>query len=148
MRIELVIATPAAASAVLRASTAATAASAFAHRTRFVDYQRAAQKILAIAILHGAVCLIVVTELGKPEASGIAGELVADDLYGIGVKAGPREPILKLCFASLVGKVAYKQFFQGHSFGPIHWQVVDCGLTPIRQARFHPLTMHPKFGTD
>jgi hypothetical protein len=34
------------------------------------------------------------------------------------LESGPREPVLQLRFAGLVGKVAYKQFFQGSSLWP------------------------------
>lgn len=115
----ILIVAASAAPAAVGTSTAGASASALAHGTRFIDYQRPTQKILAIAILHCAVRLFVVTKFRKSETARVAGELIPNNLHGIGVKTGPREPILKLCFTGLVGKVAYKQFFQGDSFGPI-----------------------------
>jgi hypothetical protein len=105
------------------AATSATAtgpsASAFAHRPGFIHHQRTAEKILAIAGLNGAIAFFVVTELREPESTRLTGKLIADDLNGIRLKSVPREPVLQLGFTGLVRKVAYKQFFQGSSFGPI-----------------------------
>jgi hypothetical protein len=107
------------------AATSATAtatgpsASAFAHRPGFIHHQRTTEKILAIAGLNGAIGFFVVTELREPESARLTGKLIADDLNGIRLKSVPREPVLQLGFTGLVRKVAYKQFFQGSSFGPI-----------------------------
>jgi hypothetical protein len=75
------------------ASTGPTA-SAFAHRTGFIYHQRTAQKILAIAGLNGSLGFFVVAKLREPETTRLAGELIADNLNGIGLKSGPREPVL------------------------------------------------------
>jgi hypothetical protein len=68
--------------------------------------------------LYHPIRFLVVSKLGESESTRIASKLIANNLNGIGMKTGPREPILKLCFAGLVGKVAYKQFFQGDSYWP------------------------------
>jgi hypothetical protein len=75
-------------------TTSWTAAPAFAHRAGFVHHQRTAQKILAIAGLNGALGFFVVAELREPETSRLTGELIADNLNGIGLKSVPREPVL------------------------------------------------------
>jgi len=80
------------------ATTAATStrptASAFAHRTGFIYHQRTAQKILAIAGLNGSLGFFVVAKLREPETTRLTGELIADNLDGIGLKSGPCEPVL------------------------------------------------------
>lgn len=75
-------------------SASATTTAAFAHWPGFVDYQRAAEEVLAIAALYNAFCFLVVTKLRKTESARISRELVANDLDGISVKTGPRKPIL------------------------------------------------------
>jgi hypothetical protein len=67
----------------------ASATTAFAHGTRFVHHQRPAEKVLAIAVLHGAVRLFIVAELREAEAARVAGEFIADDLNRVGVEASP-----------------------------------------------------------
>ena len=75
-------------------ATTGTAAPAFTHGTGFIHHQRTAQKILAIAGLDGALGFFVVAELREPETSRLTGELIADNLNGIGLKSVPREPVL------------------------------------------------------
>jgi hypothetical protein len=65
---------------MLRPSTTAATTAAFAHGTRFVHYQRPAEKVLAIAVLHSAVRLFIVAELREAEATRVPGEFIADDL--------------------------------------------------------------------
>jgi hypothetical protein len=80
------------------ATTAATStgptASAFAHRTGLIYHQRTAQKILAIAGLNGSLGFFVVAKLREPETTRLTGKLVANYLYGIGLKSVPGEPVL------------------------------------------------------
>jgi hypothetical protein len=94
-------------------------ASTFPHWTRFIHHQRPAEKILAIAGLNGAIGFFIVAKFRKPKSARLTGKFVADYLNRIGLESGPREPILQLGFTGLVRKVAYKQFFQGCSFGPV-----------------------------
>jgi hypothetical protein len=101
------------------AAATGTAATAFAHRPSFIHHQRTAQKILAIAGLNGAFRLFVIAEFREAESARLTGEFIADDLNRIGLESVPSEPILQLGLTGLVRKVAYKQFFQGSSFGPI-----------------------------
>ncbi len=75
-------------------TTAGTTAPAFTHRAGFIHYQRTAQKILAIAGLNGALGFFVVAKFREPETSRFTGELIADNLNGIGLKSVPREPVL------------------------------------------------------
>jgi hypothetical protein len=79
------------------------ASAAFTHRPGFVDHKRAAQKLLAIAVLNGPVCFLIVGKIRKSETARLTGELVTDDLHGIGLKSGLREPILQFRFAGLIG---------------------------------------------
>jgi hypothetical protein len=90
-------ATTAAGSSTATTSTtpsAGTAAPAFTHRAGFIYHQRTAQKILTVAGLNRALAFFVVAELREPETSRLTGELIADNLNGIGLKSVPREPVL------------------------------------------------------
>jgi len=60
-----------------------TAASSFAHRSRLIHDQRAAQEILTIAVLNGSLRFVVIPKFRKPESARIARELVANDLHRI-----------------------------------------------------------------
>jgi hypothetical protein len=75
-------------------TTSGTAAPAFAHRPGFIHHQRTAQKILAVAGLNGALGFFVVAEFREPETPRLTGELIANNLNGIGLKSVPREPVL------------------------------------------------------
>jgi hypothetical protein len=80
--------------ATTSATTSGPAAPALTHRAGFIHYQRTAQKILAIAGLNGALGFFIVAEFREPETSRLTGELIADNLNGIGLKSVPREPVL------------------------------------------------------
>ena len=86
-----VIAAPAsAAAASTTASTtsaAATATTAFAHGARFIHHQSPAHELLAVAGLDRAIRCAIVGELGESKTAGLAGELVTNDLDGIGVNS-------------------------------------------------------------
>jgi len=74
-------AAPSAAPATTGTPSAASAAPAFTHRSSLVYYQRAAQKILAIAGLNRSFCLFVVSKLRESESARLTRELVPNDLY-------------------------------------------------------------------
>jgi hypothetical protein len=80
--------------ATTTATSTGPTASAFAHRTCFIYHQRTAQKILAIAGLNGTLGFFVVAKLREPETTRLTGELIADNLNGIGLKSVPGEPVL------------------------------------------------------
>jgi hypothetical protein len=80
--------------AATTATSTGPSTSAFAHRTGFIYHQRTAHKVLAIAGLNGSLGFFVVAKLRKPETTRLTGELIADNLDGIGLKSGPREPVL------------------------------------------------------
>jgi hypothetical protein len=80
--------------AITAAASAGTAAPAFTHRPGFVYHQRTAQKILAIAGLNGSLAFFVVAKFREPETTRLTGKLIADYLYGIGLKSVPGEPVL------------------------------------------------------
>jgi hypothetical protein len=62
------------------AAAIAAVAAAFTHRPRFVDHQRAPEKILAIAGLNRAIRFAVIFDFDESEPAGLSGELIADDL--------------------------------------------------------------------
>jgi hypothetical protein len=68
--------------------------------------------------LNGSLAFFVVAKLREPESARLTGKLVTNDLDGIRLESGPREPILQLGLTGLVRKVAYKKFFQGSSLWP------------------------------
>src|SRR5580700_7068845 len=84
----LILAAPASATAASStpvATITATPTTALAHRSGFVDHQRAAHEFFAVAGLDRPVRCRVVRELGESKAACLTGELVANNLDGIGV---------------------------------------------------------------
>jgi hypothetical protein len=82
------------AAAITATTTAGPATPAFAHWPSFIYHQRTAQKVLAIAGLNGSLAFFVVAKLRESETTRLTGKLIADYLYGIGLKSVPREPVL------------------------------------------------------
>lgn len=67
-------------------SSTASSASAFPHRPRLIHHERAAQEILAIAILNGSVRFVVIPKFRESESPRIARELVTNNLHRIRVE--------------------------------------------------------------
>src|SRR5690348_2775175 len=78
--------TPTAATTVAT-SAAATATATLTHRARLIHHQCPAHELLAVTGLDRSLRCAVIGELGESKAAGLTGELITNDLDGIGMNS-------------------------------------------------------------
>jgi hypothetical protein len=97
------------------AATSAAGASAFTLRTRFVDDQRTAQKILAVERFDRFVCFGVIANFGETESTRLAGETIAQQRERIRLHTNFRKQRRYLLFRGLERQITNVQFLHGRS---------------------------------
>jgi len=86
----LIVAPPASTATTPTAATtsaAATATATFTHRARLIHHQCPAHELLAVTGLDRSLRCAVIGELGESKAAGLTGELITNDLDGIGMNS-------------------------------------------------------------
>ena len=76
--------TPTAATTV---ATSAAATATLTHRARLIHHQCPAHELLAVTGLDRSLRCAVIGELGESKAAGLTGELITNDLDGIGMNS-------------------------------------------------------------
>ena len=89
---------------------AAPAATTFTrnHGTRFIDYQRSAQQIPAVASFDGAIRGTVIVDFDEPKSTSLASEAVAHHVDAVYSDTGLREEIRNIGFRRRIWKVSYE----------------------------------------
>jgi hypothetical protein len=83
--------------------------------TRFIHYQRAAQKILAVERFDRFVCFGVVANFSETESARLAGETIAQQRERIWLHTNLRKQRRYLLFRSLERQIPDIQFLHGRS---------------------------------
>jgi len=103
-----------AAAATTTASSAATAAT-FTHGSRFVDHDVASFELLAVKRLDRFVCLFVILNFDKTEATGLTRETIANESNVRRSHTGLREPFPNFFFRRLKWKIPYVKLLHWHT---------------------------------
>jgi hypothetical protein len=97
------------------ATTSATGAPTFTLRTRFIDDQRPAQKILAVERFDGFVCFGVVANFSETETARLSREAIAQQRERIRLHTNLRKQRRYLLFGGLERQITNVQFLHGRS---------------------------------
>jgi len=89
-----------------------TAATPFArhHGASFVDHQRAAHQVAAIAGFDGVVSSRVIMDFDESEPAGLSGEAVAHYIDAVHGDSSLRKEIRYVGFSCRIGEISYKKF--------------------------------------
>ena len=84
--------------------------SPFAKRMRFIDNERASEKILAIASADASIRHLL-AHFNKTKSPGLSGKTVCHQADRIHRKPVAREPVLQFPLAGLIGQIPNEHFF-------------------------------------
>jgi hypothetical protein len=105
------------AASTVAAATPASSASAFTLRARLVDYQRAAQEILAVQRRDGFFGFRIIADFRETEAARLARETVAEQRQRIRLHPDLCKQPCNIFFRSFERQVSHIQFLHGESPG-------------------------------
>jgi hypothetical protein len=110
-----VTAAPATSAPATVAATSSAGAAAFTLGTRFIDDERAAQKILAVERFDGFVCFAVVANFSETKTARLSCETIAQQRERIRLHANFRKKRRYLLFSGLERQITHIQFLHGRS---------------------------------